>query len=74
MDGGTPPIPLTELQRRIFTLIGSQRTLDSHVAGGTALHFTPELTRTAMTSTSSTMLKSGSPQIDCVRRRLLGST
>ena len=38
-------MPLTELQRRIFTLIGSQRTPDSHVAGGTALHFTPESTR-----------------------------
>ncbi len=38
-------MPLTDLQRRIFSLIGPLRTPDSHVAGGTALHFTPESTR-----------------------------
>lgn len=38
-------MPLTDLQRRIFQLIGPHRAPDSYVAGGTALHFTPESTR-----------------------------
>jgi hypothetical protein len=45
MDGGAPPVPLTELQRRIFGLIGPHRAPDAYVAGGTALHFSPESTR-----------------------------
>lgn len=38
-------MPLTVLQRAILSLIGASRTPDSYVAGGTALHFTPESTR-----------------------------
>lgn len=42
---GAQTVPLTDLQRAILSLIGASRTPDSYVAGGTALHFTPESTR-----------------------------
>jgi hypothetical protein len=42
---GAQAVPLTDLQRAILSLIGASRTPDSYVAGGTALHFTPESTR-----------------------------
>jgi hypothetical protein len=38
-------VPLTELQHAILSVIGASRTPDSYIAGGTALHFTPESTR-----------------------------
>lgn len=45
MASGAQAVPLTEFQRAILSLIGPARTPDSYVAGGTALHFTPESTR-----------------------------
>jgi hypothetical protein len=38
-------MPLTDLQHRILALIGPIRTPESYVAGGTALHFSPNSTR-----------------------------
>ena len=38
-------MPLTPLQRDILATIGSARTPDSYLAGGAAIHFTPQSTR-----------------------------
>ncbi len=38
-------MPLTRLQREVLALIGASRTPDSYLAGGAAIHFTPESLR-----------------------------
>lgn len=38
-------MPLTEFQRQVLALIGRSRTPDSYLAGGAALHFTPNSLR-----------------------------
>jgi hypothetical protein len=38
-------MPLTPLQRDILATVGSARTPDSYLAGGAAIHFTPQSTR-----------------------------
>lgn len=38
-------MPLTELQADILAIIGSHRTPDNYIAGGTALHFAPNSSR-----------------------------
>lgn len=38
-------MPLTPLQRDILGTVGSARTPDSYLAGGAAIHFTPQSTR-----------------------------
>ncbi|CAN5766196.1 hypothetical protein BH11GEM1_BH11GEM1_09920 [soil metagenome] len=38
-------MPLTPLQRDILATVGSARTSDSYLAGGAAIHFTPQSTR-----------------------------
>lgn len=38
-------MPLTDLQRDVLALVSGNRTPDSYLAGGAALHFTPNSTR-----------------------------
>ena len=38
-------VPLTSFQRDILAIVGSARTPDSYLAGGAAIHFTPQSTR-----------------------------
>jgi hypothetical protein len=38
-------MPLTKLQREILAIIGASRTPDSYLAGGAAIHFSPESLR-----------------------------
>lgn len=38
-------MPLTEIQRRVLSLVGRNRTPDSYLAGGAALHFSPNSVR-----------------------------
>jgi hypothetical protein len=38
-------VPLTEFQRQVLGLVGRNRTPDSYLAGGAALHFTPNSLR-----------------------------
>lgn len=38
-------MPLTDLQRDVLAVVGGNRTPDSYLAGGAALHFTPNSTR-----------------------------
>ncbi len=38
-------VPLTEFQRTILALLAETRSPDSYLAGGTALHFSPNSTR-----------------------------
>ena len=45
MADRTASVPLTEYQRRLLALLAQNRTPDSYLAGGAALHFTPNSAR-----------------------------
>ena len=45
MDGGGPVMPLTAIQKEISKLIAVNRSPDSYLAGGAALHIEPESIR-----------------------------
>lgn len=45
MAGREIAVPLTELQRQILALVAKDRSPDSYLAGGAALHFAPDTLR-----------------------------
>jgi hypothetical protein len=45
LGGREAPVPLTPYQRSVLAVIGAARTPESYLAGGTALHFSPQSTR-----------------------------
>lgn len=45
MANRTALVPLTEFQRKLLALLAQNRTPDSYLAGGAALHFSPNSTR-----------------------------